>query len=257
VTRDLRERLNAARRPPRPGRVTFAELATLPPPVQRYFRKVLKDGQPMIGGVRVRHSGTFNTSEAADQWRPFTSDQQVVASPPGFDWNATVRMLPGMPVRVHDAYVAGEGILHAAVFGLFSVANMRDRREVARGELMRFVAEAPWYPTALLPSQGVRWEPVDDRSATGTLTSESVHVTLLFTFTADDLIESVRANARGRTVGTEVVQTPWQGRLSNYQVRNGMLVPLDGEVAWLTPGGARPYWRGHIDEVVYDFVAEP
>ena len=37
--------------------------------------------------------------------------------------------------------------------------------EVAQGELMRFFAEAAWYPTALLPSQGVRWQAVDDTSA--------------------------------------------------------------------------------------------
>jgi hypothetical protein len=31
-----------------------------------------------------------------------------------------------------------------------------------------------------------------------------------------------------------------------------MLVPLDGEVAWLLPEGAKPYWRGHITEIDYD-----
>jgi hypothetical protein len=30
-----------------------------------------------------------------------------------------------------------------------------------------------------------------------------------------------------------------------------MRVPLDGEVAWLLPAGAKPYWRGHISEIVY------
>jgi hypothetical protein len=68
---------------------------------------------------------------------------------------------PGLPVRVHDAYVAGEGVLNARVLGLVSVVDMRGTGEVAEGELMRFFAEAAWYPTALLPSQGVRWQAVD------------------------------------------------------------------------------------------------
>ena len=71
-------------------------------------------------------------------------------------------MLPGLPARVHDAYIAGEGILHASLFGLVSVANLRGTPEMAHGELLRFFAEAAWYPTALLPSQGVQWEAVDD-----------------------------------------------------------------------------------------------
>lgn len=61
-------------------------------------------------------------------------------------------MLPGLPVRVHDAYITGEGMLHASLFGLVSVADQRGTPEMAQGELLRFFAEDTWYPTALLPS---------------------------------------------------------------------------------------------------------
>jgi hypothetical protein len=33
-----------------------------------------------------------------------------------------------------------------------------------------------------------------------------------------------------------------------------MRVPLDGEVAWLLPEGAKPYWRGHTDEIAHEFA---
>jgi hypothetical protein len=33
-----------------------------------------------------------------------------------------------------------------------------------------------------------------------------------------------------------------------------MLVPLDGEVAWLLPEGEKPYWRGHMAEISYKFA---
>jgi hypothetical protein len=240
--------------PVRPNTVDFRELEGLPAPVQRYFRAVLKEGQPMVAGVRVRHTGTFNMGETTDQWKPFTSDQKVVAQRPGFDWNGRVAMMPGLPVRVHDAYVAGEGILHASLLGLFPVVDMRGTGDVAEGELMRFLAEAAWYPTALLPSQGVRWEAVDDRSAYATLIEGEISITMLFTFNEEGLIDTVRAQARGRAVGGEVVPTPWHGRFSNYEERGGMRVPLDGEVAWLLPEGEKPYWRGHITEIVYEFA---
>jgi hypothetical protein len=255
MTRELRHSLQASRAPIRPATVTFSELATLPPVVDRYFRKVLEDGQPMIAGVHVRHTGTFNQSETAEQWKPFVSDQQVVTERPGFDWNATIRMMPGVPVRVHDAYVAGEGTLFAALFGAFPVADMRDRDEVARGELMRFAAESPWYPTALLPSQRVRWEDAGPQSARVTFSDSPIQVSLLVAFTNDDLVESVRAEHRGRAVAGQIIPTPWEGRVWNYAVRNGMLVPLDGEVAWLPPEGRKPYWRGHIADIAYEFVA--
>jgi len=253
-TRKLRAQLEAAREPVQPETVHFRELDGLPAPVQRYFRNVLKDGQPMVAGVRVRHSGSFNTGETTDQWKPFASDQRVVTRRPGFDWNGRIAMMPGVPVRVHDAYIAGEGILRAALFGLFTLVNLRDTGALAEGELMRFLAEAAWYPTALLPSQGVRWEKVDDRSAHGTLTDGAVSVTLLFIFNERDLIERVRAEARGRAVGGEFNPTPWHGLFWSYEERGGMRVPLAGEVAWLLPEGAKPYWRGRIEEIAYEFA---
>ena len=33
-----------------------------------------------------------------------------------------------------------------------------------------------------------------------------------------------------------------------------MQVPLDGEVAWMLPEGAKPYWRGHTTEITYQFA---
>jgi len=253
-TRELRAHLEAARVPIREQVVDFRELEGLPAPVQRFFRNVLKDGQLMVAGVSVRHSGTFNMGETTNQWKSFTSNQRVVTQRPGFDWDGRVTMMPGLQVRVHDAYVAGEGILNASLLGLFSLVNLRGTGDVAEGELMRFFAEAAWYPTALLPSQGVRWEAVDDRSARGTLTEGTIAVKMLFTFNEQGLIDTVRADVRGRTVGGRVVPTPWHGRFWNYGERSGMLVPLDGEVAWLLPEGAKPYWRGRITKIIYDFA---
>jgi hypothetical protein len=253
-TQELRARLNAARVPVRPKTVDFRELEGLPAPVRRYFHTVLKEGQPMVSGVHVRHTGTFNMGEATNRWKPFTSDQKVLTRRPGFDWNGNVAMMPGLPVRVHDAYVAGEGVLHASLLGLITVADMRGTSDVAEGELMRFFAEAAWYPTALLPSQGVRWEAAGDRSAYATLTEGDHTIRMLFTFDERGLIDTVHAESRGRAVGGRIVPTPWQGRFWNYQERGGMLVPIDGEVAWMLPEGEKPYFRGRITEISYEFA---
>lgn len=253
-TRSLRQVMEAGRVTPVPQQVDLRELDGLPAPVQRYFRKVLKDGQPVVAAASVAHRGTFNMGDGQDNWKPFTSDQRVVTRRPGFDWSAEVQMMPGVPVLVHDAYAGGEGVLHAAVLGLLTVADIRGTKEAAEGELMRFFAEAAWYPTALLPSQGVRWTAVDDRSAHATLVDGQVTLTMLFTFNDQDLIETVGVPARWRTVGDRMEPAPWSGRFWNYQQRDGMLVPLSGEVAWLLPSGPWPYWRGEITSLRYEFA---
>ena len=256
LTAALFERLDVARAPLHPARVDLREIDGLPAPVQRYFRAVLQDGAPMVVGATVEHRGTFNMAAdiGAPKWKPFTSHQRVVTRRPGFVWDGRVAMLPGLAVHVHDAYVGGEGILHAAIAGLLTLADLRGTDYVALGELMRFFAEAAWYPTALLPSQGVQWHAVDERSARATLRDGPRASTLQFFFGEDGLITAVRAEARGRTVGDAVIPTPWEGRWSSHQRRDGMLVPVDGEVAWLLPAGARPYWRGTITTLRYEFA---
>ncbi len=254
-TEELRSNLEAARLPIQPLKFDVREIADLPEPVQRYFRAVLEDGQPLIAAVRVSHKGTFNMSETTEKWSAFTSTQLVIAQRPGFDWDGRIAMMPGINAFVHDAYVSGEGILHAALLGLVTVADIGGTPEAAQGELMRFFAEAAWYPTRLLPSQGVRWESIDNSTARATLKDGDTVVSLDFRFDEAGLITTVSAEARARTVKGGLVFAPWIGRFWDYEVRDGMRIPLSGEVAWQLPDGSLfPYWRGRIMNIVYDFA---
>lgn len=253
-TARLRARLDFGRSPITPTTYDPEELDSLPPPVQAYFRAVLAPGQPMITAVHLRATGTFNMSESSQHWVPFTSDQRVVTRRPGFDWDARMTMLPGLVVRVHDAYVDGQGLLHAALLAILPLVSQRNTPEAAVGELMRFLAEAAWYPTALLPSQGVRWEAVDGHSARATLSDGATTVSLVFQFGDDGLIRTVRAEQRARTVAGRNVPTPWLGRWSDWQKLNGVRVPTQGEVSWLLPGGPLPYWRGRVTGMAYELM---
>lgn len=251
-TRDLHAKMDAARVPITPTSYDPRELDGLPAPVQCYLRTVLKEGQPLVTAVDIEHTGTFNMSETGEQWKPFSSTQRVIIQRPGFVWDARIRMVPGMTIHVHDAYVAGEGVLTAKLFGLLTVMKQPSTPELAHGELMRFFAEAAWYPTALLPGQGVTWTAIDDTQASATITDGTTTVTLVFQFDAQGLISSVHSDGRYHEVDGEQVSTPWQGRFWDYEIRDGMLVPLEGEVTWLLSDGAKPYWRGRIQRIEYE-----
>jgi hypothetical protein len=161
-------------------------------------------------------------------------------------------MAPGLNAFVHDTYLLGEGSLHASLLGLFTVAKMHGAPENNQGELLRFFAEATWYPTALLPSQGVRWEAIDDTSARATLTDGATTVSLVFQFNAEGAIATMRAEARYRD---KLTAMPWSGRFWEYSVQGGMLIPLEGEVGWEYPEGTRLYFKGRTTEINYEFAS--
>ena len=237
-----------------PTRYDAREIEGLPAPVQRYFRAVLTNGQPIIAAVTIDMAGTFNMSPTGEQWKPFTSRQRVVTRRPGFLWDAKIAMLPGVTVRVVDSYIVGRGLLRAKLLGLVKMAEQQGDGQIARGEFMRWFAEVLWYPTALLPSQGVRWQAVDDRSANATLVDRPVSLTLLFRFNEAGLIASFRAEARGGMVGDKMVMAPWEGTWSDYRTVDGVQVPFTGEVAWMRLDGRKPYFIGTITKLAFEFT---
>ena len=69
-------------------------------------------------------------------------------------------------------------------------------------------------------------------------------------YNTEGLISTVRAEARYQSL----VPTPWEGQFWGYTVRNGMQIPLEGEVAWPPPEGSWPYWRVRITKINHEFA---
>jgi hypothetical protein len=200
--------------------VTFKGFESLPVPVVRYFRRTLTEGQPIIRSARIAQSGEFR--RAKDAWSPFEATQHFSAEPPGFVWDATVRMSSPMRVRVRDAYVGGDGTMQAKLLSLVPLVDQSDRLELNSGALQRYLAEAVWIPTALLPGQGVKWSAIDDTRALATLTDSGTAVSLEFDFNNAGEITGVFTPGRYREVDGKYELTPWQGHFRNYKERDGM-----------------------------------
>lgn len=240
-----------------PGRGVYApeQLEGLPPPVARYFRSTLEPGQPLIRAVRVEWRGEFNMGETErGAWKPFDATQQFAAAPAGFVWDARIHMAPLMTVRVRDAYVGGVGSMQAKIASVITKLDENGRAELSRGALQRYLAEAAWFPTALLPREALAWTAVDDSTALATLTDSGVTVSLQFRFDPAGDVVGAYAPDRYRAVNGSYEATPWAGRFRNHAVRNGVRIPLEGEVEWILPAGTLPYWRGRIVAIEYDLL---
>jgi hypothetical protein len=247
-----RESLLSSTQPQEP--VQEREFDGLPAPVRRYLHKVLGHGQARVAAVEIEQSGYFNTSDSEiEQWRTFEATERVVTSPTAFSWDAAIKLYPGVRIRVSDRYDHLTGSLKASLSGWLPLAKIVGGGEIARGELMRFYAEAPWYPTVLLPGKNVEWQGVDRRSAVLRAKDGEHEIKLLFTFGDDGLVQSILAEDRPRSVNGQMVPTMWEGRWSGYSMQNGLLIPMQGEVAWLLADGIRPYWRGRINSINHSF----
>ncbi len=226
----------------------------LPAPVERYFAFAMPSQTMRVHTAHIRWTGEFQMRPGAG-WSSFEAEQDFTTFPPGFVWDARIRMMPLVPVRVRDSYMAGQGTMLGRVGGVVTVVNQGGTTEIAASALARWLGEAVWFPTALLPhatrDEGVQWDAIDDSTARATIRDGASQVSADFHFAPTGEITSMTA-LRYRDVNGANVLTPFEGRYREYAHINGIMITMFAEVAWLLPEGRFAYWRGHPAEVRYD-----
>lgn len=233
------------------GKFTEKDLEGLPTPVRAYFATVLQEGQPYVDSAYLEQTGKLRPGDAGSAWKPFSATQYVTVDPPGFIWDASVSLVPLVSVRVRDQFHDWQGAASVSLFGIVPLEGVDSSPELEEAALMRYLAEAVWYPTALLPTAGVEWESIDDRTAKATIEDGDISASLIFSFTEDNEVAHVHAD-RYRRVEDGYESTPWSGYWRTYETLNGIRVPTEGEVVWHLPEGDMHAWQGRITDIRYN-----
>lgn len=254
--RALSELLEPLLNAPRTGtlQVDLTRLKDIPAPVAKYFHRVLSQGQPVIRLARIQQSGTLRADTHSERRMPFEATHTVSPLAPGFVWNARVSVFPLLHIRIQDAYKAGKGSGKVILASAFPISFASGNPEMNSGALHRYLAESVWYPTALLPSDRLRWTAIDGNKALATLTDRDITVSLEFWFNADGEVDGIYSPARWGTFDGGYKQKPWEGHFKNYVLKSGMRVPSEGEVGWYDDGTWRSVWKGQIVEAHYELT---
>lgn len=65
-------------------------------------------------------------------------------------------------------------------------------------------------------------------------------------FDPDGDLSTVFAPERPRQVGSETIDTPWRGEVSDYVEVGGIRLPRRAAVWWELPEGPFRYWEGRV-----------
>jgi hypothetical protein len=180
-------------------------------------------------------------------FRPIRATQHVALASPGFVWDAVRRLGPLPLLRVVDAYDgATGGLLEARALGSVPVAS-KAGGDIALGEALRYLAELPWAPDAILCNPHIGWRMIDASHAEATLRLAEGFARVTFSLDADGDIVRVVAkdrpalDARGRPARYD-----WRGRFWGYRRIGPRRIPEWGEVGYVYPEGYEVYFRGRI-----------
>jgi len=231
--------------------INLNEVNNLPEPVKKYFQLVLKDGAPIINHAFVSQAGGFRARPEMKEWSKMEAEQYFSSRPRAFVWNATISIEPGLSISVCDSYIDGSGEMKGKIMKLFTLIDAKNQNELNEGALQRYLAEAVWFPTALLPSQGITWTRLDDHRAKATITDSGISTSLEFEFNQKGEIVSVYTPSRYKEISGKYEATPWKGSYSKYINVNDYLIPQQGEVEWHLKDQVYPYWKASLREIKY------
>lgn len=125
--------------------------------------------------------------------------------------------------------------------------------EVDQGELLRYLGEAVWYPSAFL-SDNIAWEAVDEHSAKSTIHYGGKSADGIFHFDDEGRITRFVADRYYDADGDYRLEK-WSATVDSYDLVNGYMIPRTGEVIWHLSEGDFPYFRGEVVEIEYNLPA--
>lgn len=219
----------------------YSQLEQLPLPVQKYLKYAIPANQPYIRCVRLKHKGFFKT--APDKpWKEIIGEQYFITSRPGFIWKGKLG-----PITAQDMYLVDKGQLSVSLLETFPIMKT-EGEAVDQGELLRWLGESVWFPTALLPNDQLEWESIDNETAKLVYNHNNLSIYFIVSFNEKGEITQLQTE---RYYNSKNLVT-WIGHCSGYKMINGFTIPTEIKATWKLNTGNHTYANFKLRELEYD-----
>ncbi|MDJ0627789.1 MAG: hypothetical protein QNJ44_05980 [Rhodobacter sp.] len=179
-------------------------------------------------------------------WQSLRARQMIATGAAGFLWQASQFVGPVPKLHVVDGFADGAGALRVWLLGLIPVLRA-ESADIDRGEAMRYLAELPWAPDAILGNPDLSWQMVGEDWAEVSMDLADGPVAVRFRFDGSgDIVEVFAAGRPTSDAAGKRVLRDWQGYFRDYRMIGPRRIPAEAEIGYVEPGGMRPYFQGRI-----------
>jgi hypothetical protein len=232
------------------GVITEEDVAGLPEPLQKYFRRCNFIGRPKMWNGRIdwREANIKRSQEGG--WTSLECVQYNFVPEPARLVYLNAAMWGIIPFDGRDKYQDGAGNMFIRVMNMIEVENAVGR-EMDQSSLVTVLAEAPMIPSYMLQPY-IQWRGVDSLTADATLTRNGISVSGRFFF--NEIGEYIRFETKDRFHSSGGVHNnyPWFIEVSDYKDFGGFLQPAVITASWITDKGEYQYWKGEIGAITYN-----
>lgn len=227
----------------------YFEIDSLPPPVQNYFRFAMDERVSKPRFARLKQSGKFKTNLNAE-FKDLTAEQYAISNQPGFIWSGDITFAKLIWVRGIDSYFNNEGSLLIKFMSGITISK-ESGKDISQAQVVRWLLEGVWYPSALLPSENLKWSDVDSTSAKIHFKENDIEINVHVFFNEDGSIAKMKTQ-RYMTTTAGPKLTGYTGYFSDYRDVNGIRIPTHGEVEWNMEDQDFLYGKFDIVKIEFD-----
>ncbi len=249
-----RDVTNGLARAPRTRLITEADLAQLPPAVQRYLRRVGVVGQPRVWNYRVHFRGRIRSGPSSP-WMALTAEQTSFADPAARFFFLHTNM-SGVPVIVLHRYIGSAATMQVKLLGAFPVVDASGP-QMDQGETVTLFNDMCLLAPATLLDPGIAWSEAgpDTVRATFTNAGHAIRAGLVFN-AAGEMVDFVSDDRfAGSPDGKSFTQERWTTPVRSYRTFGAHHLFASGEARWRAAGGEYAYIELEMLDIEYNIVA--
>lgn len=250
LVRDGIERAAGLGRPPP---ITEADLAPLPPLVQRYLRFAGVVGTPRVQGFRARMTGRIRGSATA-AWMPFTAEQHNFYGPPRrYFWIEATRS--GLPLDGLHVYGEADASMRIRLLSLIPVVHVTGP-QITRGETVTLLNDACLFAPGSLVDLPIRWREIDAHRVEATYTNGPHTVRAELVFDDSGALVDFRSDDRPALAedGETLLPQRWSTPIRDYRAMGPYRLAARGEGRYAAPDGEYAYIEIEVNEVTTEIV---
>jgi hypothetical protein len=236
--------------PPQSKLLTEADIAHLPPAVQRYMAFVGAVGKPRVWNYRLRFRGALRNGPD-DTWMPVTADQQNFTDPPARLF--LVESLKfGVPFTAFHRYVGPQATFKVKLASLLTVVDAYGT-EMDQSETVTLLNDMFLLAPPTLIDPHIVWEELDPMTVRATWTNAGNTVSAVVSFDSSGALVNFVSDDRYKTVdGKKYERLRWSTPVSGWREVEGRKLFSTGEAAWGLAGSEFAYGRFELLDVQYN-----
>lgn len=223
--------------------ITEADLAGLPPPVQRYLRYTGVIGRPRVESYRITFEGQMR--DKGKPWFTFSSEQYNFTHVPTRLFFMKASMF-GLEVPGYHRYRNGEAGMHIKLFGVIPLVD-KVGGVLDNAETVTIFNDMCLFAPGSLVNDAITWEPIDGNAAKATyaVNGRTISATLYF----NDRGELTDFVSDDRYAVADMKRYRFSTPVGDYKNFNGYRLASYGEATWHYPDGPFVYGRFHTSNV--------